>query len=304
MRFQSSLSFLLMLSLFVFATNLRAQEVAITMDDPNCGDAAYFSHEERDQRILSALKKNHVQAAFFVVGRCVDNQEGKRLLQRWNKAGLLLGSHTYSHKSINDLTEEQYEEDTLRNERLLQSFSQYRNILRFPFLKEGDTVKKRDTFRAFLKANHYDFGSVTIDASDWYISSRLEKRLAENPNADISGYKKYYLDHIWNRAQYYDSLAKEVIGRSPKHTLLMHHNLLNALFLSDLIQMFRDKGWKVINAEKAFQDPIFKIAPNTMPAGESLIWALAKETGRYDDKLRYPGEDETYEKEAMDKLGI
>lgn len=113
-----------------------------------------------------------------------------------------------------------------------------------------------------------------------------------------------HLIHIWNRAQYYDELAIEVLGRSPNHTLLVHHNLLNALFLGDLIQMFKDKGWKVINADEAFQDPTFKITPNTLPAGESLIWALAKQTGRYDDKLRYPGEDGSYEKEAMDKLGL
>jgi hypothetical protein len=79
---------------------------------------------------------------------------------------------------------------------------------------------------------------------------------------------------------------------------------LNAFFLDDVIQMFKDKGWKVINADEAFQDPIFKMLPNTLPAGESLIWALAKQTGRYNDKLRYPGEDESYEKEAMDKLGL
>jgi hypothetical protein len=49
---------------------------------------------------------------------------------------------------------------------------------------------------------------------------------------------------------------------------------LNALFLGDVIQMFQDKKWKIINADTAFQDTIFKLAPNILPAGESLIWAL------------------------------
>lgn len=95
-----------------------------------------------------------------------------------------------------------------------------------------------------------------------------------------------------------------MLGRNPKHTLLIHHNLLNALFLDDLIQMFKEKGWKIIDADVAFRDPIFKMTPNTLPAGENLIWALAKQTGRYDSQLRYPGEDESYEKEPMDKLGL
>ena len=60
----------------------------------------------------------------------------------------------------------------------------------------------------------------------------------------------------------------------------------------------------MIDADEAFKDPIFKQTPDIIPAGESLIWGLAKETHLYDDQLRYPGEDESYEKEAMDKLGL
>jgi hypothetical protein len=41
-----------------------------------------------------------------------------------------------------------------------------------------------------------------------------------------------------------------------------------------------------------------------MPAEQSLIWSLAKQTGQYDNKLRYPGEDGEYEKDKMDKLGL
>jgi len=41
-----------------------------------------------------------------------------------------------------------------------------------------------------------------------------------------------------------------------------------------------------------------------MPAEQSLIWMQAKETGLYDNQLRYPGEDGEYEKEKMDKLGL
>lgn len=295
--------------LFIFSSLFlsiaaSAQELAITMDDPNCGAPVFFSHEQRDQKILKALKKNQVQAVLFVHGACVDNQEGIHLLQRWNQASHILGNHTYSHLSLDDISVEKYAADTLKNESLLKPYSQFKKIFRFPFLKEGNTQTKRDEFRKFLSSHHYQFGSVTIDASDWYISDRLEERLARNPNADVTPYKKYYLDHMWNRAQYYDNLAKEVLGRSPKHTLLVHHNLLNALFLDDLIQMFKEKGWKIINADDAFKDPIFKIAPNTLPAGESLIWALAKETGHYDKQLRYPGEDESYEKGPMDKLGL
>ena len=100
---------------------LHAGEVAITIDDPNCGDAIYYTHKERDQKIVDALKKHHIQAAYFVVGSCVDNPEGKVLLKKWDKLGILLGNHTYSHKSLNDISLEAFEHDTLKNEKLLET---------------------------------------------------------------------------------------------------------------------------------------------------------------------------------------
>jgi hypothetical protein len=60
----------------------------------------------------------------------------------------------------------------------------------------------------------------------------------------------------------------------------------------------------ILGADEAFSDPVFSKAPDTVPAGESLVWALAKETGKYDKKLRYPGEDDVYEKPVLDKLKL
>jgi hypothetical protein len=85
---------------------------------------------------------------------------------------------------------------------------------------------------------------------------------------------------------------------------LIHYNLLNSLFLGDLLTMFRSRGWEIINADDAFSDSVFDRQPNTAPAGESLIWALAKETGRFEDRLRYPGENDTYEKPILDQLRL
>jgi hypothetical protein len=109
---------------------------------------------------------------------------------------------------------------------------------------------------------------------------------------------------MWERSLYYDDLARKVLGRPVKHTILMHYNLLNALFLGNLLDMFRSKGWKLIDAADAFTDPVFSASPNIVPAGESIIWALAKETGKFDKLLRYPGEDSVYENAKMDKLGL
>ena len=79
---------------------------------------------------------------------------------------------------------------------------------------------------------------------------------------------------------------------------------LNALFLTDLLHMYAQRGWRVIDAEAAFQDPIVASEPDILPAGESILWALAKESGKLDAMLRYPAEDEAYERKRMDDLGL
>lgn len=168
--------------------------------------------------------------------------------------------------------------------------------------KKYYTVEKRDSFRAFLDSNHYKTGPVSVDASDWYCSQRLSARLKKNPDADRLAYRDAYLRHLYDRAQYYDGLSRTVLGRSVAHVLLLHHNLINALFLKDVIQMFRDKGWTLIDSETAFQDPLYAMRPDILPAGESILWALAKQKGT--PGLRYPGEDDIYEKAILDRLHL
>ena len=70
------------------------------------------------------------------------------------------------------------------------------------------------------------------------------------------------------------------------------------------MQAFKNEGWQVINASNALTDEVYKIIPNIVPAGESIIWGLAKETGKFDNILRYPGEDSQYEEAKLDSLGL
>lgn len=53
---------------------------------------------------------------------------------------------------------------------------------------------------------------------------------------------------------------------------------------------------------RGFADPIYREQPQVLPAGESLLWSLAKAKGV--TGLRYPAEDDVYEKPILDKLGL
>jgi peptidoglycan/xylan/chitin deacetylase (PgdA/CDA1 family) len=283
-----------------------ATQFSITMDDFYWRGAVKQTAQERNQSILDTLNKHKITAAAFVIGRNIEDQEGKDLIAAWDKAGHLIGNHTYSHREFNapEATVKGYSEDILRAEALLKDYSRFRKYLRFPMLKEGDTAEKRDGMRAFMTQNGYRNGHVTIDNSDWAVDQRLTARLKKDPKADLKPYRDFYLEHMWARAEYYDSLARRVSGRHVKHTILTHFNLLNGLFLNDVLDMFKQKGWEPIDAEEAFSDSVFLAQPKVVPAGESLIWSLAKEKGTIAKTLRYPAEDSQYENKRMDKLGL
>lgn len=296
-------SFLFLLVLH-FTYAVAQPKISFTFDDGSTADRAGYSLEEWNTMILDKLDAAEVKAILFVSGRDKTESRGKYLLKSWDERGHKIANHTLNHPNFNsgDINIEDFQSELCSNDSVINGYDNYVKMFRFPYLKEGNTAEKIDGFRNILKEQQYRNGYVTIDASDWYIDSRLRKRLSENPQADLRGFMNYYLDHLYDRAMYYEQLAHQLTGRHIKHTLLLHHNLLAALFLDKVVERFQEKEWEVISAHDAYTDPVFRKTP--LHAGESLIWALAKDSGQFEDTLRYPAEDSRYEKDKMDMLGL
>lgn len=280
-------------------------QVALTMDDPRTALDSLMRWPDANSRILNAISSRNIRAALFVCGHRIDDSDGTKLVTAWDQAGHLICNHTYSHPAYTERTSYgDFAVDFLKNEKIIAGYHNRVPLFRYPFLKEGDTAEKRDKFRDLLKSRGYRVGHVTIDASDWYVSQRLVDRLAKEPKARIEPYRDFLVAHLLDRAAFYRQLALEVIGRDIRHTILLHYNVLNALVLPDVMSAFEKAGWQWIDAPLAFEDSVFQRAPKIVPAGESLVWALAKESERYEDRLRYPGEDDVYEKPKLDALKL
>jgi hypothetical protein len=276
--------------------------------------AGGLSWQQINERILGVLAKRNIKSILFVCGKRVDSDAGQQLVTAWDRAGHDIGNHSYSHLYFNasggansddtNVTLSEFEADSLKNEPLIRSYSHFVRLFRYPYFKEGDTAEKRDGMRTFLPEHGYRIGRATIDASDWAINSRLESRVKENPKADLTAYGNFFLQHIWERAQFYEVLTHRALNHPVRHTVLLHHNALNALFLDQLIAMFVAEGWRPIDSDRAFADSAYDLQPRILPAGESLIWALAKQTRQFEKELRYPGEDDVYENPKMDALKL
>jgi peptidoglycan/xylan/chitin deacetylase (PgdA/CDA1 family) len=276
-------------------------QVSLTIDDPDL--ACTLPWRQANRLLLDALNSRRLKAAMFVCGKRVAAADGPRLVGEWDEAGHAIGSHSYSHLTFLRRTSyDDFAADFLRNEPVLAAFRNRVPLFRYPLLKEGDTAEKRDRFRALLREHGYRVGHVTIDGSDWYVNQRWLERRKTNPSTSPERYQDFLLAHLVDRAVYYRQLMCDVVGHDVPHTLLVHYHELMAISLNGLLRGFERAGWEWVNADRAFLDPVYQRTPQTLPAGESLAWALAKEMER--TGLRWPGEDSVYEAPKLDALEL
>jgi peptidoglycan/xylan/chitin deacetylase (PgdA/CDA1 family) len=286
------------------ALSLGAQTLTLTFDDgPNRVKTPRLSPEERNGALLRALQEEKVQAIVFANGiDGGDTPEGKAALGAWGQAGHLVGNHTYSHLRFTELAP--FKADFLRGDALIEGLPGYVRLFRFPYLKEGPTAAARDGMRRALEEAGYRNAHVTIPTFDWLIDERLRSRLKAHPLAELEPYRAYYLESVLTQADRARALGQQVAGREVKHAMLLHHCLLNALFLRDLIQALKANGWTLVSPLEAYADPIYQQAPIRVETDANFLETLAREKGLLPGKA--VGLDEAYEQEkaALREAGL
>lgn len=300
---------LLLLLLFLLApVPLSAQQVALTLDDgPKTKRTPLLSPAERNQALLDHLAKARAPTALFVtLQHGADTPGGLALLKAWGEAGHRIGNHTVTHPDLNAAatTLTAYQQELLACDKVIATLRGYRPWFRFPFLREGNTPDKRDGMRTFLKARGWRNAAVTLDTSDWRLDERLVKVLTKKPDADLSPIKEAYLAHVRQRASAYRDLSRRLLGRDIPQVMLMHHNLLNALFLGDVIEMLRKEGWTFVDPEKAYEDPVYQLQPDRPAPGQSLLLSLARSRGwKPVPEFERLMDDGDFEIKALEKQG-
>jgi peptidoglycan/xylan/chitin deacetylase (PgdA/CDA1 family) len=284
----------LFILLFLSFSTCLAQEIAITIDDAPLGDGAFFTGAERAERILAQLKEHRVeQVAFFVVTSYI-NDEGVTRLRKYADAGHLLANHTHSHQWIHRQGCKNYIRDLEQADSILRPMKGFVPWFRYPFLDEGRSRPVRDSIRNALATLQLSNGYVTIDNYDWYLNSLTGKAVREGKQVNEERLRAVYIDHVWKSVLFYDSIAKKMLGRSPRHVLLLHENDLAGKYLGDLIRHIKQQGWKIISPADAYRDPVASSIPDVLMNGQGRIAAMAYEKGTKMKDLVQASEDEAY----------
>ena len=182
------------LLLLLYAMSGRAQTVSFTFDDgldPRTEPQAAVWN----QRILDGLAKAGVKAMVLPACSRIESTEGMELVRAWGRAGHSIANHTYSHRNLSSSTvsAEAFIADVEKCDRMLRSMDGWTPRLRFPYLKEGDSVEERDAVRRWMGQSGYRAAPVSIDASDWYYSQRFVSWRKQHPDADPTRYREAYL---------------------------------------------------------------------------------------------------------------
>lgn len=267
------------------------QRVAFTFDDPPLPDTVVITGAERTVKIIEALEDGGVEGAmFFSVASRIDDDTIMRM-HDYAAAGHVIASHTHTHPNLHNVGTEAFTADIATAHEELSALPGFHPYFRFPYLNEGSSVEQRDAVRAYLAELGYKPGYVTIDNYDFYIDRLLREATEAGQNVNMAAVANLYVEMIMGAARHYDAIACQWLGRSPAHVLLLHENDAAALFLPDLIAAFRDEGWTIIAALRAYADPIAKIAPDTLVLGQGQVAALAAVAGAEPSQLRHEGED-------------
>ena len=276
--------------LFMLITVSAAQKMAITFDDlPLNGELPPgVTRVQIARDTIDLLKKRHLPLAYgFINAKKLErNPDAAEALKAW-AAAEPVGNHTYSHMDLNANPAEVFEREVEQNEPALELLAvpgASWHWLRYPFLREGETVEKRRAVRTYLQAHGYRVAQVTLDWEDYLWNSAYARCVAKNDTQSVAWLRTSYLE---TEAAYLDlakQLAGLVYGHDINHVLLLHLGAFSSTILPDALDLMSKKGFTFVSLEEAQSDAVYDGDPDvgSKYGGTMLeLWMEAK-------KIKFP----------------
>ena len=278
---------------------LADKEIALSFDDAPRGSTAMLGGLERTKQLIFQL---HVAKVFSVAFFCntddrLEHESGRARLRLYGEAGHIIANHTSNHRDLHKISTDDFIEDIDKAHSTLSPMLGFRPFFRFPFLREGNSLEKRDKVRRALNDRSLKHGYVTVDTSDWYLDALVQRNINQGRWPNFGRLSQVYVEMLMDDVNFYEDLSRKLFNRDVRQVILLHENDLAAYFIGDLVRKLKKDGWKIIPFSVACNDPIAILETKTLTANQGKIHALAVDM-KYEGKL-YP---KYVEESEIDKL--
>ena len=280
---------ILRVSIFVLAAVFAAyaqpavrRSVAFTIDDlPVVSTRNAIAHrQEITNKIIAHIRHEKIPAVGFVNEGKLYSQ-GKRLdaeidlLRQWANAGLELGNHSYSHKSLNAIDLAVYQKDILDGETITKELMKEKGktlrYFRHPYLQTGMTMEVKAGLDKFLEEHRYTIAPVTIDNADWIFARAYDNAFDKGDMDLMKRVGEAYVPYMELKLDYWERQSVKLFGREVRQTLLIHANLINSDYLDDLAKMLKKRKYDLITLEEALKDEAYRLPDKFMGRG-GISW--------------------------------
>lgn len=266
--------------LLAFAGPVHAENVALTFDDlPVFGKRGTIEDATAmTKSLLDGLVRHHLPATGFVNEIQLDgNDRAGRiaLLSRWLDAGMDLGNHSFSHKSLTHTPVDAYIADVARGgvvtSALLAQRGRRERWYRHPYLETGPTIDIRHRFEAWLAEHGYRVAPVTMENSDWQFAEAYDDAVAHRDYREARRIRRAYLDFTDHIVAWYREAAFTLLGRRPAFVFLLHASHLNAASIDAVAGILRRHNLQAVTLDQAMTDPAYLIG-DTYIGADGDVW--------------------------------
>ena len=254
--------------LLLVSAYAAADPVAVTFDDlPLNGELAPGTTRNGIVAdVLRILKKSGLPRVYgFINAKKLEgSDDGAAALRRWVASGQRVGNHTYSHIDLHKSTPDAFVAELRENEPALELLDPSGNWrwLRYPYLREGDTVEKRREVRAALKDRGYRIAQVTLDYEDYLWNTAYARCSAVHDEKSIAWLRSSYLEIAKAYLRGNRQMAALVFGHPIRHVLLLHLGAFSSTILPDLFDLMKKEGFTFVTLEEAQSDPAYDTDPD------------------------------------------
>lgn len=185
--------------------NEDSKVVALTFDD---GPSKYTD------KYLDVLKKNDAVGTFFVIGNNVKAYD--KILIKMLKNGNEIGNHSYSHKWLNRLSQEEFEDEINKTQDIIKKTTGFTPLIFRPTYGGYSDKLKKYTGLTFILWD--------VDSLDWKVKSK-------------------------------DKIVKNVIQNVKNSSIvLMHDNHIYSLSaLDEIIKYLKEQGYEFVTISELLE---------------------------------------------------